>query len=40
MQGHVDCTGSIIEKFSEGDSLWFKVGVIEGGMEDGWCVCV
>lgn len=25
VQGHVDCTGDIIEKFQEGDSLWFKV---------------
>lgn len=25
VQGHVDCTGDIVEKFKEGDSLWFKV---------------
>jgi riboflavin synthase alpha subunit len=25
VQGHVDCTGDIVEKYSEGDSMWFKV---------------
>jgi riboflavin synthase len=27
VQGHVDCTGEIIEKWREGDSLWVKVRV-------------
>ena len=27
VQGHVDCTGDIVEKFSEGDSMWFKVSM-------------
>jgi len=27
VQGHVDCTGDIIEKFMEGDSMWFKIQV-------------
>jgi riboflavin synthase len=27
VQGHVDCTGEIINKWKEGDSLWVKVQV-------------
>lgn len=27
VQGHVDCTGEIINKWKEGDSLWIKVQV-------------
>ena len=27
VQGHVDCTGPITEKYFEGDSLWIKVQV-------------
>ena len=27
VQGHVDCTGEIIKKWKEGDSLWVKVQV-------------
>ena len=27
VQGHVDCTGEIIKKWKEGDSLWIKVKV-------------
>ena len=29
VQGHVDCTGEIIEKYQELDSLWFKVKLPE-----------
>jgi riboflavin synthase len=27
VQGHVDCTGEIIDKWKDGDSLWVKVSV-------------
>lgn len=27
VQGHVDCTGEIVEKWREGDSLWVRVKV-------------
>eukprot|EP01031_Cornospumella_fuschlensis_P027186 gene27186-32848_t len=27
VQGHVDCTASILARWSEGDSLWFRFGV-------------
>jgi riboflavin synthase len=27
VQGHVDCTGEIVQKWKEGDSLWVKVRV-------------
>ena len=27
VQGHVDCTGTIMDKWKEGDSLWIKVKV-------------
>lgn len=27
VQGHVDCTGKVLKKWIEGDSLWFKIKV-------------
>ena len=33
VQGHVDCTGKILNKWEENESLWFKIGVPENMID-------